>query len=352
MFIKVRIVKTLKTAIVGLGRIGWQFHLPQLQKHELFDLTAAVDPVFERRKEAKEIFGLKCYESHTELLENEKPDLIVIASPTRFHHDQILDSFESDIDVLSDKPITVEFSSTMNLIENMNKTGRKLMVYQPMRCYAMVNHLKHYLEKDVLGKIFLIKCRWVNFDRRNDWQAFLENGGGVLTNYGAHIFDTLKYLFAADFTLKDCTLMKAVTLGDAEDVVKIILESGRKQIIDVEISLAHAFNDLKFEIYGKTGAIKTSFVKNEFSAKYCCEDDFDDLCANSEMAAAGRRYGSGEEIQWKSINQPIDDSFNIDFYDKVYKYFALNEKPFVSIEDTKDVMELIDFCRKENIIEL
>lgn len=30
----------MKTALIGLGRIGWQYHLPQIVKHEGFELAA------------------------------------------------------------------------------------------------------------------------------------------------------------------------------------------------------------------------------------------------------------------------------------------------------------------------
>jgi len=79
----------LRTAIVGLGRVGWQFHLPQAVKHEGFQVVAVVDPLAERLEEARTTLGVqKGYRDLDALLAAEKLDLVVIASPTQFHTDQ------------------------------------------------------------------------------------------------------------------------------------------------------------------------------------------------------------------------------------------------------------------------
>ena len=71
-------MKKLRTAVVGLGRIGWGYHIPNIIKHEGFELVAVTDPMTERLEEAKENFSVKGYTEFNKLLEEEKPDLIVI----------------------------------------------------------------------------------------------------------------------------------------------------------------------------------------------------------------------------------------------------------------------------------
>lgn len=75
----------IKTAIIGLGRIGWQFHLPQVVHHSEYSLIAVVDPLKERLDAAKEKYGVRGYTDHQTMLACEKPQLVVIASPTMFH---------------------------------------------------------------------------------------------------------------------------------------------------------------------------------------------------------------------------------------------------------------------------
>ena len=48
--------KILRTAVSGLGRIAWDFHLPQLCAHDGFHPVAVVDPCRERLAEAQARF--------------------------------------------------------------------------------------------------------------------------------------------------------------------------------------------------------------------------------------------------------------------------------------------------------
>ena len=81
-------MKILKTAVIGLGRIGWGTHIPKiLAKPDRFALTAVVDLSQERLAEAKEKYGVNGYTDIPSMVEAEHPDLVVIASPTHLHQD-------------------------------------------------------------------------------------------------------------------------------------------------------------------------------------------------------------------------------------------------------------------------
>ena len=60
-------MKSLRTAVIGAGRIGWMFHIPQALRHEGFDLVAVVDPLQERLDEVRAEFGVEGYLEYDEL---------------------------------------------------------------------------------------------------------------------------------------------------------------------------------------------------------------------------------------------------------------------------------------------
>ena len=43
----------------------------------------------------------------------------------------------------------------------------------------------------------------------------------------------------------------------------------------------------------------------------------------------------------------LDSSYAITFYEKVYEYFGLDQEPFVPVEQTLYVMELISRCHAD-----
>ena len=55
-------MKKIRAAVVGLGRIGWGTHIPNiLKKPDCFQLAAVVDLSEERLAEAKEKYGVPGY---------------------------------------------------------------------------------------------------------------------------------------------------------------------------------------------------------------------------------------------------------------------------------------------------
>ena len=50
--------KPITTLVVGLGRIGWDFHIKQIAANPHYAVTAVVDSLPERRKEAEDAY--KC----------------------------------------------------------------------------------------------------------------------------------------------------------------------------------------------------------------------------------------------------------------------------------------------------
>ena len=77
------------------------------------------------------------------------------------------------------------------MVETARRLERKLMVYQPHRLSSECLGAKAILESGKLGSPYMFSRYSSNFCRRNDWQAFYANGGGMLFNYGAHYIDQI-----------------------------------------------------------------------------------------------------------------------------------------------------------------
>ncbi len=65
------------------------------------------------------------------------------------------------------------------------------------------------------------------------------------------------------------------------------------------------------------------------------------------LAAEARRYGSGETIPWQERVFPLSDFAPVDFYAKCYEYFAMGKEPFVPVAETREVMRVMDACRRD-----
>lgn len=336
----------LKTIVVGLGRIGWEFHIPSLLNNKGFKLCAAVDPLPERIKEAEEKFGCRGYTDLDTALKEEKPDLTVIASPTKFHMAQTVMAFSYGSDVFCDKPISLSVEESEKMVSEMENHKRKLMVYQPRRICGDFMLLKELMNENLIGPVYMIRRGAANYERRNDWQAFKKYGGGMLNNYGAHYLDQVLNIAASKVQKLSCSLRKIASLGDAEDVVKAVLEMENGMLIDIDINQASALPVTSWQIFGKYGAMIWDDQSYSWKIRYYNPDDLTDLKAQEGLAAANRNYSNGEVIKWQEKTVSAKDLKNIDYYDKCYEYYALDKEPFVNVHETLELMKILKKCRE------
>lgn len=335
--------RVLKTAVVGLGRIGWDFHVPEIVKGEGFDLVAVVEPGSDRRAEAETAFGVRGFASCDDLLKDMKPDLVVIASPTPFHCAQSIQFLESGCDVLCDKPIGLSFDEAKLMAACAKSTGRKLMVYQPHRLSSEALTAEAIIGSGKLGEIFMLRRACSNYSRRNDWQALLANGGGMLLNYGSHFVDQLLYLSKDSCVSVKAELLRAISLGDGEDVVELSLRTSRGLLLCVNINMATAYPLPAMTLYGRNGTAVMS-APGVWSLKYFLPGELPEEEINCGMAAAGRRYPH-ESVAWHE--EPVSAIAPPDglFYRRCHEYFALDKPPVVPLEDTVELMRILEAAR-------
>ena len=340
-------MKVLRTALVGLGRIGWYTHLPKIIETDGFEAVAAVDTNDERLNELETTYGIAGYKDLSEMLNAQKPDLVVIASPTHLHMEHAICAMEHGADVFLDKPAARNLDEVLKIREAAERTGRKIMVFQPCRANAATNLLADIIKQGKIGDVFMVKRARIGYSRRNDWQARREFGGGMLINYGAHHFDEMRYLLGEKLELKLCLTHTVATLGDAEDVVKAVFKTKSGITVDVDINQACGTQLVPWQVFGKYGAISSGEVDGKpcFTVRYLDPEELPEISLQEGFAAQGRRYSPDSALPWRveSVEIPEGDAF--DYYAKCYDYFALDKEPFLPFEQTVELLATIDECR-------
>ncbi|MFA6714129.1 MAG: Gfo/Idh/MocA family oxidoreductase [Victivallaceae bacterium] len=337
----------LRIAVAGLGRIAWQYHLPRIVDDSRFQLVAVADPLPERLVEAREKFAVKSvYRQFSSMLEHEDLDLLVIASPTCFHMEQILQAFAHGVDVICEKPLACSLQDAKKISRARSVEQRKIMIFQPHRLSPEAVTLKTVLESGILGRIFMSRKTYSGFNRRNDWQAFAGYGGGMLNNYGSHFIDQFIFLFGGEFKSVNALLRRLVSEGDAEDFVKLQAVNAHDIILDLEINMANAFPGQTWEICGTCGS--ALYAPDGWRLRYFKPSQLEARKMQSGLAAEGRSYPE-ESIPWVNENIPFKNVPCSNFYEHCYRYFALDSQPLVPFEDTMEVMEIMERCRKHEI---
>jgi scyllo-inositol 2-dehydrogenase (NADP+) len=341
-------MKQLRTAVVGLGRIGWKTHVKEVDGGEGFALAAVVDPDKTRLEEAHSVYGVSGYTSLEACLEAETPDLVVIASPTLFHASQTIVAFENGCDVFCDKPLAASLEEADGMIEAMEKHGRKLMVYQPLRCGPDVVALQDILGRGIIGPPYLMKTSRLDYVRRNDWQTFRKNGGGMLNNYGAHAIDQALYLCGSRARAISGYLRSVACLGDADDVVKAVIETDNGVIVDIDINMAFAQKEDAWHVVGPHGSATLDYANQSWRVRFFNPEELAERTTQEGLSAEGRQYVIEDTIPWQEADFPLSEYDPVDFYQRCYEYFACDKDPFVPIAETREVMRVLDECRRDD----
>lgn len=246
----------IRVGIAGLGRSGWNIHVPLLAELPTqYRIVAAVDSDPKRLAEAQDRFACRPYADYEDLLKDPEVELVVVALPTHLHAEASIRALEMGKAVVCEKPMAASLADADRMIAAAEATGNLLTIFQNRRYMPDFLKVREVIASGVLGRIVLIHIVSSNFGRRWDWQTLKEYGGGMLNNIGAHYVDQALQLFGEGQPEIFCHLERVLTLGDADDHVKLILRGPGAPMIDIELSSACAYPQDNWHIMGTQGGL-------------------------------------------------------------------------------------------------
>lgn len=337
-------MKQLKTAVVGL-HMGLNFHVKRITEHPGFQLIALCDINRAKLDEACATYGVAGYTDFYEMILDVKPDLVVIASPTNFHHDHAIYAMEHGVDVFLEKPMANNAVEAQEIADCMSRTGRKLMIYQPHRTFSDCLAVSAAIQSGLMGKIFTIKRRDACYFIRDNWQAYRKNGGGTLYNRGSHYFDECIMLSGGVPVKSNCILTRVLARGDADDCFKAIIKTDNDMLLDIEMIMATAYKCVPWEIFGEKGtAVQTKDAQGRdvIRVRYYAEDPAD--CPVCRYLTTADPACETADAPWAIKDFPLEDYGPLNIYDLCYDYYALDKAPFVPVSETLTVMKTLDAC--------
>lgn len=333
---------TIRTVLVGLGRIGWGTHLPALLANPGFKVNAVVDPIQERLNECKSSFGISGFNTLEEAVKKEQFDLAVIASPTCFHAQQTITALNSGCHVFCDKPAAMNLQEFLQMKAAAQKNNRILTVFQPMRMDRHNLFLKELIKSGRLGDIFLLKMTRERFSCRNDWQALRKNGGGMLLNYGSHMVDQANFLLESSGKILTCTADRILSLGDADDVVKLLLRYG-KITVDIDINQSAADTVFRYAVFGTKGCAVLPPSGHEWSLRLRDESTENMKTLHADFSAPDRKYPADETGFFReTILAPAVEAAETYYYENLYQCLMGKEKILNPLSETEKLISMID----------
>lgn len=194
---------------IGVGARARFFYLGLLNDFlEYSELTAFCDTsrtrlefaVKQVREETSYKGDIALYDASEfeKMIEEQKPDCVIVTTIDRTHHKYIIKALEMGCDVISEKPMTIDNEKCQEILDAVKRTGRKLRVSFNYRYAPKNTQIRELIASGVIGDVKAVHFDWslstthgADYFRR--WHRDKRNSGGLLVHKSTHHFDLVNF---------------------------------------------------------------------------------------------------------------------------------------------------------------
>jgi len=198
-----------------------------------------ISTIYSEKRNIQNYKGIQTYLNYKELLERKDIDAVVIATPDHWHALQSIDAMNAGKDIFCEKPLTHTISEGMAMIDTAKKTNKIVQTGSMQRSWEIFSKAVEIVQSGKLGEIKKVlvnvgdpskkydlqeeelpkEVDWnlwcgpaplLKYNHRMspslsqkfwpDWRLYRETGGGILCDWGAHMFDVAQWALGMDKT--------------------------------------------------------------------------------------------------------------------------------------------------------
>ena len=197
--------RPVRIVLVGAGSRGHNYTSYALREPERMQVTAVVDPNALRRKAAAERFSIpeeNLFDTVEAFVESGVTcDAAINATMDELHVPLSLKLMEAGLDILVEKPVSLDEASLLDLYDAAVRLNRRIMVCHVLRYTPFYSAVKHEILEGALGEIKAINTEEnVSFHHvsaaflRGKWGNFEKCGSRILMAKCCHDLDMLTWL--------------------------------------------------------------------------------------------------------------------------------------------------------------
>lgn len=132
------------------------------------------------------------------MIREKRPEVLIVSSIDRTHHEYIVRAMELGCDVVTEKPLTVDVEKCEEILEAVERTGRKLTVTFNYRYAPIRSKVKELLIAGKIGEVKSVHFEWLldtnhGADYFRRWHRDKRNSGGLMVHKSTHHFDLVNW---------------------------------------------------------------------------------------------------------------------------------------------------------------
>ncbi len=205
-------------------------------KRDLFQ--EVVSGFYAEKRGQTDYKGVKTYLDYQDILGRKDIDAVVIATPDHWHAIQAIDAMNAGKDVYCEKPLTNTVAEGRAIVDAVTKNNSVFQTGSMQRSWDRFKKAQEIVSSGKLGKISKVLVNvgdpaiaynlpeelmpkgldwnlWCGpapllaynskiapeiVDKYPDWRDYKETGGGILADWGAHMFDIAQWCLGMDAT--------------------------------------------------------------------------------------------------------------------------------------------------------
>ena len=356
--------KKVGIGVIGCGSVAEIAHFPSIQHIPEGELIAVCDVVKENADREIKKWGAKvAYKDYQKMLKRDDIDLVIIATPNVYHHQQAVACAQAGKHVIIEKPFTCTNYEAWDVVNTAKKYNTKVMVGCNYRFWEQHLITKELLSQNIIGELKMGSSKshesWDLYHEMISYTKFRQDpklaGAGALFDLGSHMVDLLLWFMGKEVRrvcgiAKNITRPKKYTVLDDCVYIQIEFEDNTYGIVDLNRFSPAVTQGC--ELLGTEGTILTSSeAQNPYQsapmAIYIDRDyNWEDLPEIIRDYRYPQVFWAADNItkpvqkRWVSIYPPRGWA-----YKKMIQHFieciAYDREPVIKMEDGAKDMEVL-----------
>lgn len=250
----------LRVGVIGVGKMGLS-HLSIINTHPNVRVVGLCDATGYMLDVLNKYTGLDVFANHKALLDQAKPDAVIIATPSRTHGEIARDALERGIHVFVEKPFCLSVAEGRDLVALAARVRAVNQVGYHYRFVGAFQEAKRLLERNVVGETHNFRVEAygpVVLQRKGGtWRSNKSEGGGCLYDYTSHAINLANHLFGMPSGVGGSVIHGVFSKGVDDEVYSTLYYPGglSGQICINWSDETHRKMSMRVEVWGTNGKI-------------------------------------------------------------------------------------------------
>ena len=222
----------------------------------------------------------------------QKPDLVVIATPTFDHSASIIKAAKHKANILVEKPGAMNIKQAHNVINTVKDNKVGFFVSYQRRFHPLIGRLRSVLDGNKIGKLMSVRVAvssyvpdWHPYEDFHDLYACRSNLGGGVLRTESHEIDMITLLFGLPkqiFSIGGCRGKFDIDVGDSAN----LLFDYDSFSVQMSMCFMQKKQERNFKFFGQKGWIEFDLINQKLVV--CSYDNkdlevYEDIVDNDEL---------------------------------------------------------------------